>query len=257
MILEEETHKKFGYCSRDLSFGSAKRILVICDKCRKKREIRFQAYRPFCRSCAKERKTKIRRICKYCDKEFFVNPSIIKNGWGIFCSRGCKQRYCKGKNSSHWKGGKIKKICNECGGEFEIYLSQVKKGKGIFCSHSCHTINMRRNRNTYLTKPELIFEQICKKNNLPFKYTGDGSLWIGKNPAVNPDFVECNGKKIAVEIFGDYWHSPLFKKVPYNQTYEGRKKIFKKYGWKLIIFWEADLKRMDAEQFVLLRLSKY
>ena len=78
------------------------------------------------------------------------------------------------------------------------------------------------------TKPEVIFEEICKKYNLSFKYTGDGSFWIGKNPSINPDFVECNGKKIAVEIFS-YWHDPLrrFGKVPYSGTYEGRKAILK------------------------------
>ena len=108
------------------------------------------------------------------------------------------------------------------------------------------------------TKPERIFEDICKKNNLPFKYTGDGSFWIGKNPSVNPDFVECNGKKIAVEIFS-YWHNPLKRhcKVPHSQTYEGRKKILKKYGWKLTVFWQEDLEREDAEQFILSELQKY
>lgn len=102
---------------------------------------------------------------------------------------------------------------------------------------------------THHTKPEMIFESICKRRNLPFKYTGDGSFWIEN---INPDFIECNGKKIVVEIFGDYWHSPLLrKKMRYNQTYEGRKKILKRYGWKLIVFWESDLKREDAEAFVL------
>ena len=108
------------------------------------------------------------------------------------------------------------------------------------------------------TKPELIFEDICKKYNLPFKYVGDGSFWIGKNPSVNPDFVECNGKKIAVEIFGDYWHSPLLNwKLKERSTLTHRQRILKKYGWKLVVFWQLDLLREDVEQFVLLQLSKY
>ena len=110
---------------------------------------------------------------------------------------------------------------------------------------------------THHTKPERIFEAFCKKYNLPFKYTGDGSFWIGKNPSVNPDFVECDGKKIAIEIFS-YWHDPLKRhcKVRYGQTYEGRKNILKKYGWKLVVFWQEDLEREDAEQFVLNTLKK-
>jgi DNA-binding CsgD family transcriptional regulator len=39
------------------------------------------------------------------------------------------------------------------------------------------------------TKPELQFEAICRKYSLPFKYTGDGALWIGSDSAkMNPDF---------------------------------------------------------------------
>ena len=115
----------------------------------------------------------------------------------------------------------------------------------------------RKNFPKHHTKPEMIYEEICKKYNLQYKYTGDGAFWIGKNPAINPDFVECNGKKIAIEIFS-YWHDPIrrFGKVKYSQTYEGRKAILKQYGWELTVFWQEDLEREDAEAFVLSELSK-
>lgn len=89
------------------------------------------------------------------------------------------------------------------------------------------------------TNPEKQFIEICRKYNLPFKYVGDGKFWIEN---INPDFVDCNGRKIVVEIFGSYWHSPIHNsKISYNRTYEGRKKILKKYGWKCIIFWDYEL----------------
>lgn len=115
----------------------------------------------------------------------------------------------------------------------------------------------RKNFPKHHTKPEMIYEEICKKYNLQYKYTGDGAFWIGKNPAVNPDFVNCNGKKIAVEIFS-YWHDPIwrFGKVKYSQTYEGRKEILTQYGWKLVVFWQEDLEREDAEAFVLSTLKR-
>ena len=104
------------------------------------------------------------------------------------------------------------------------------------------------------TVPELRFLELCEKHNLPFKFTGDGSFWIEN---INPDFVDCNGKKIAVEVFGDYWHSPLLKpNIDWKRTYKGRKEILKKYGWKLIVLWETDLKRQDYEKFVLSVLEK-
>ena len=113
----------------------------------------------------------------------------------------------------------------------------------------------RKHQPTHHTKPELIFEEICKKHNLPFKYTGNGDFWIEN---INPDFVDVNGKKIAVEVFGDYWHSPLLQwDLREDRTLDYRKKILKKYGWKLIVFWESDLKRKDVEQFVLSGLEKH
>lgn len=114
--------------------------------------------------------------------------------------------------------------------------------------------NKHRKFHKHHTKPELIFEDICKKYRLPYKYTGDGSFWI-KN--INPDFVDVNGKKIAIEIFGDYWHSPILKRnIKYIQTYDGRKKTLKKYGWEMVVLWESDLLREDAERFVLSALKK-
>ena len=196
---------------------------------------------------------KIKQICLMCGKEFQVAPSSVKPGRRKFCSVECHGKWqsenWRGSNCPTWKGGKIKRLCSVCGREFEVWLSVFsREGRGKFCSLSCARQG-RKSFPTHHTKPELIFEAICKKNNLPFKYTGDGSFWIGK---LNPDFVECNGKKIAIEIFS-YWHDPLRRhcKVRYTSTYEGRKKILKKHGWKLVVFWQDDLERGDVEQFVL------
>lgn len=107
------------------------------------------------------------------------------------------------------------------------------------------------------TKPERIWQEIAiEMHLLPFKYVGDSSFWIGGKPAINPDFIHLT-KKIVVEIFS-YWHDPLKRhcKVPYHQTYEGRKKILKKRGWKMIVFWQEDLEREDAEKHILRVLKK-
>ena len=102
------------------------------------------------------------------------------------------------------------------------------------------------------TKPETIWQEIAiEMHSLPFKYTGDGAFWIGENPSLNPDFIHLT-KKIAIEIFS-YHHNELQRhcKVRYSQTYEGRKKILKKYGWKMIVFWQDDLEQEDAEKHIL------
>ena len=107
------------------------------------------------------------------------------------------------------------------------------------------------------TKPEMIWQEIAiDKHSLSFKYTGDGSFWIGGKPAINPDFIHLT-KKIVVEIFS-WHHNELLRhcKVRYSQTYEGRKKILKKRGWKMIVFWQDDLEQEDAEKHILRVLKK-
>ena len=136
-------------------------------------------------------------------------------------------------------------------------MSEAQKGKHHTEEAKAKIREARKHRifPKHHTKPELIFEEICKRRNLPFKYTGNGDFWIEN---INPDFIECNGKKIAIEVFGDYWHSPLLNsKLGERSTLTYRKRMLKKYGWKLIVFWETDLKREDAEQFVSSELKKH
>lgn len=106
------------------------------------------------------------------------------------------------------------------------------------------------------TKPELLFEGFCKKDTLPFRYTGDSSFWIGKGKdVINPDFVHLT-KKIVVEIFS-WFHDELRNQhVQLKGRYGTRKKIYKKYGWKMIVFWQEDLEREDVEEYVLSVLRK-
>lgn len=377
MIDEKETFKRFGYRSTDLKPQSNKRIIAICDKCGKIREISQSQYRSLCHHCAirkEERSIKISRgnkgkkvseitkkkiskategknnpmygkhhteeskqkirdnrpnvfgknsptwkggkikriceicekgfeayqnvidngggrfcskecmyqwrsnylcgenspawkggkkklICEYCSKEFEVTPSILKRGNGQFCSRECKDKWqsenLRGENNPNWKGGKVTRICQTCGKEFEVNRYIVKKGNGYFCSPLCKRKAIKIP--THHTKPELIFEEICKRNNLDFHYVGDGQLWIGQKgeKQLNPDFIEANGKKICVEVMGAYWHSPLLNQsIKEARTLDYRKKFYRKYKWQPIFIWDTDLVRKDAEQFVLNTLQK-
>ena len=103
------------------------------------------------------------------------------------------------------------------------------------------------------TRPELIFDEICKKNNIPLMFCGDRRVWVGHR---NPDFISYNGKKLIVEIFGNYWHSPLQNRNMENrQSYQATIDYYKKYNYKCQIFWEKDLLRDDAEQFILSQID--
>ncbi|MCK4348795.1 MAG: hypothetical protein KAW47_09285 [Thermoplasmatales archaeon] len=158
MIDEEATFKRFGYYASDLSPHSAKKIVAVCDDCGKVRVVHKQVYRALCRTCCKKgerhpqfgKKGKnrpngkggeVKRICEICGTEFPISPSIIKNGYGRFCSRKCagehQSKSIRGENNPSWQGGKVKRICEICGTEFPLHPSLTKNGEGRFCSREC------------------------------------------------------------------------------------------------------------------------
>jgi hypothetical protein len=72
-------------------------------------------------------------LCKICKKEFYIKPSHAKKGWGLYCSRKCRDEGAR-------KGSFVNcDICNK-----EIWRTQRdfnrSKSKKYFCSKSCQTI---------------------------------------------------------------------------------------------------------------------
>lgn len=173
-----------------------------------------------------------------------------------------KEKISKAHKGKHWSvGTEFKKGhvgWNKGGTISEDYkkkISDTLQGHAVLeeTKNKLREARKKQTIPTHHTKPEMIFESICNKYNLPYKFTGDGTFWIGN---ANPDFVNCNGKKIAIEVFGDYWHSPLINpKLEERFTLAYREKVLKEYGWKLIVFWESDLMRDDVENFVLSKLE--
>lgn len=78
-----------------------------------------------------------------------------------------------------------------------------------------------------------------------FRYNGDARLGVilaGKTP----DFVNINGKKQVVELFGDYWHGEL-RTGRNKETEENRLiKLYDSVGFHCLIIWEKELK--DKQQ---------
>lgn len=66
-----------------------------------------------------------------------------------------------------------------------------------------------------------------------WKYVGDGQVWIeGKNP----DFINIDGKKQVIEMFGIYWHDPnLF---PNRPTEDELIAHYKKFEFDCLVLWE-------------------
>lgn len=90
------------------------------------------------------------------------------------------------------------------------------------------------------------FQKISHKYNLPYKFVGNGSFILGN---YNPDFININNKKIAIEVYDRY-----YKKRNYISIEEWRKKrakIFKEFGWKIMFFDETEVN----EDYVLSKLG--
>jgi G:T-mismatch repair DNA endonuclease (very short patch repair protein) len=72
------------------------------------------------------------------------------------------------------------------------------------------------------------------------KYTGDGSFWImGRNP----DFININGKKQAIELLGCYWHGcpEHFPDVKKQKKFNTEVKLLKGFGYSTLGVWEHEL----------------
>lgn len=69
-----------------------------------------------------------------------------------------------------------------------------------------------------------------------WKYVGDGQFIIG---GLCPDFININGRKLAIDVFGDYWHGKGANRSASYEPY--RQKVLSKYGFQLLVIWEREL----------------
>ncbi len=106
------------------------------------------------------------------------------------------------------------------------------------------------------TKPErLLTELLEAKFPGHFAYNGDFSQGVTLNRMV-PDFININGEKSVIEVFGDAFHRPevAWKPIGYRSTEKGRTEAYEELGYKCLIIWESDFKKPDA---VVNKLSSF
>ena len=86
-------------------------------------------------------------------------------------------------------------------------------------------------------KKEQFLIKLFQENKLPYRFVGDGKLIIGGKC---PDFVNVNGQKKIIEMFGDYWHNK--PNMKYHQTEKGTIEHYKNFGFRTLVIWEHELK---------------
>ena len=74
--------------------------------------------------------------------------------------------------------------------------------------------------------------EIIDRNNLPYKYVGDGEFILGGKC---PDFININGEKIAIEVRSKEV-CKYFTKISPKKYKRNRIEHFSKYGWKCFVF---------------------
>lgn len=78
-------------------------------------------------------------------------------------------------------------------------------------------------------------------------------IWVGRKI---PDFV-CAGKKLAVEFFGNHWHSK--ERVGRDKRQEERfyRRHYSKHGYTVVMFWTDDLRHTGSvvERYVVSKIQ--
>jgi hypothetical protein len=77
-----------------------------------------------------------------------------------------------------------------------------------------------------------------------YKYVGDGSFILG---GMNPDFMNINGQKKLIELYGDYWHK--------DDDPQERIDYFKQFGFQTLVVWEHKLKDVRVLKETLLEFN--
>lgn len=68
-----------------------------------------------------------------------------------------------------------------------------------------------------------------------WKFTGDGKVIIAKK---KPDFINCNGRKLIIELFGNYWHT--------EDDEEKKRQAYQDYGFRVLFVWETELSNVET-----------
>lgn len=82
-----------------------------------------------------------------------------------------------------------------------------------------------------------------------FKYNGDFSQGVMLG-GLTPDFVNVNGKKQVIEVFGDYWHSPEIIGDDWRRGELGKIMIYNSVGWDCLVIWERELEKLTEAEIV-------
>jgi len=70
------------------------------------------------------------------------------------------------------------------------------------------------------------------------------------------DFVNVNGQKKIIEMFGTYWHGEKRTGRIKKEEEQQRIDLFAQYGYQTLIIWQHELKNVNSLRTKLVNFSK-
>jgi len=232
-------------------------------------------------------KEKIEYLCDNCGTILHLREKKINERKHHFCNRKCfdewqtgrKQNHPdhSGKNNPAWVP-KITVYCSHCNKPKQITKIYFKRGEDFFCNQECYhkwctgrpnpkiSESVKRNwqdpefikktvegHHFRPTSYEKKLMDLINKHSLPFKYVGDGSLWIGYPPA-NQDFIHEN-ENIIIETYASYFK---IRNNGSTKAYESQRYAhFAQYDFKTLFLDENDIKADNMEEICLEKIEEF
>lgn len=210
----------------------------------------------YCRDCGKKVSRYTCKRCQSCAvKYLFKIGKLNTKGKNNPCFGKIVSHQTKVKMSlSHGGDGIYKNIrinyCVDCGNKID-YRAKRCNSCSVKKQHKDNIFNYNRKP----TKPELILEKILNSLFLKeYQYVGNNKVTLG---GFSPDFINCNGQKKIIELFGCYWHKcPKCHFGNYRPVDKQKLITYKKYGYKTLIIWEHELKNINNLKQKILVFNK-
>lgn len=198
-----------------------------------------------------KRRKRVPGICSICGKELTVIPYRYKRYKQFYCSRECQI-----KDSARSLGmakeirlkthPRIEKICPICHTVFTVPFSHSRRK---YCSDQCKGAAqmMACGANKTPSQPELRIIEILSKHFPEFKYNGNGQLGVILGGMI-PDFLNVDGKKQVIEVFGDYYHGTICRN--WRNSELGKKMAYNSLGYKCLVLWQSEIENKTNEELV-------
>jgi len=106
---------------------------------------------------------------------------------------------------------------------------------------------MNRGANKAPTRPEARIIRIVNKHFPDFKYNGNGQLGVILGGMI-PDFLNVNGKKQVIEVFGDYYHGSICRNWKNSEL--GKRMAYNSLGYRCLVIWESELQSKTDQELV-------